>query len=89
MAISFQVDWVSPPEQGIVTARIANPQNFILKGSPRIAGCTIRDVEPAVSPEDGSLEADRFAFFLENESEVERFGIGQSILLEGAEPLPA
>ena len=89
MAISFQVDWVSPSEHGIVTARISNPQNFILKGSPRIAGCTIRDVEPAASPEDGSLEADRFAFFLENQSEVGRFRIGQAILLEGAELLPA
>ena len=89
MAIPFQVDWVSPPEQGIVTARIVTPQNFILKGRPRIAGCSIRDVEPAVSPDDGSLDDNRFAFFLENESEVGQFGVGQTILLEGAEPLPA
>jgi hypothetical protein len=89
MAIQFQVDWVSAPEQGIVTARIVKPQNFILKSPSRIAGCSIRDVEPAVSPNDGSIEGDRFAFFLENESEVGQFGIGQTILLEGSEPLPA
>ena len=89
MAIRFQVDWISPPEEGIVPARIVEPQGFILKERPRISGYTIRDIEPAVSPADGSIEDDRFAFFLENESDVGRFGIGQTILLEGVETLRA
>ena len=74
MKINFQVEWVSPPEQGIVAARITEPREFTLRPDSTFGGAPIHDVEPG-------QEAELFAFFLEQRAEVARFQQGQRVAL--------
>ena len=74
MSIRFEVEWVSGPDQGIVAARILQPQQFMLTRSTTVAGQAIHDVEPGD-------RADLYTFYLEQPEGVRCFSERQVVEL--------
>jgi hypothetical protein len=74
MSIHFEVEWISPPDQGVVAARILQPQDFILTRTATVGGQAIHDVEPGD-------RSDLFAFYLEQPEGVRCFSERQVVEL--------
>jgi len=74
MGIAFAIEWISGPDQGVVAARILEPQRFTLTRTTTVGGQAIHDVEPGD-------RADLFAFYLEQPDGVRCFSERQVVEL--------